>query len=328
MNIEKYTKKNGTTAYRFRIYVGRVNNKDKYIKRAGFATKREARNAMLTIMDKLEEQEETPLTTFGEATKKWLNEYYETVQESTYLKTERMLKNHILPKYENDLLDDITPLKLQNQMLQWSKELSSGRKFKGIISNIYKYAIRHGYTKKNPTTNLALPINRQNKKKDKDFYNKDELLALTWSDWDNKTLDINKAVTRSLSGLEIGSTKTSSSQRLVSLDEKTIQILKAYLTETTGKGLMFQSDNGGIMTPSLPRKWLHQILDKQDLRTIKIHGFRHTHASLCFDAGMTLKQVQYRLGHSDLKTTMNVYTHITTQAKDDIGERFSKFIDF
>ena len=45
-------------------------------------------------------------------------------------------------------------------------------------------------------------------------------------------------------------------------------------------------------------------------------------------AGMTLKQVQYRLGHSDLKTTMNVYTQITTQAKDDIGERFANFIDF
>ncbi|MFC3921200.1 tyrosine-type recombinase/integrase [Streptococcus lactarius] len=45
------------------------------------------------------------------------------------------------------------------------------------------------------------------------------------------------------------------------------------------------------------------------MRPIRIHGFRHTHASLCFEAGMTLKQVQYRLGHSDLKTTMNIYTH-------------------
>lgn len=53
-----------------------------------------------------------------------------------------------------------------------------------------------------------------------------------------------------------------------------------------------------------------------------------THASLCFEAGMTLKQVQYRLGHSDLKTTMNVYTHITKKATDEIGEKFANYIDF
>lgn len=64
------------------------------------------------------------------------------------------------------------------------------------------------------------------------------------------------------------------------------------------------------------------------MRPIRIHGFRHTHASLCFEAGMTLKQVQYRLGHSDLKTTMNIYTHITREAKDDIGEKFANYIDF
>ena len=43
---------------------------------------------------------------------------------------------------------------------------------------------------------------------------------------------------------------------------------------------------------------------------------------------MTLKQAQHRLGHSDLQTTMNIYTHITQKAIDDIGEKFSKYVDF
>ena len=41
-----------------------------------------------------------------------------------------------------------------------------------------------------------------------------------------------------------------------------------------------------------------------------------------------LATAQHRLGHSDLQTTMNIYTHITQKAIDDIGEKFSKYVDF
>ena len=157
---------------------------------------------------------------------------------------------------------------------------------------------------------------------------KGEVLALEWADWSNNTLSINKAITRGFAGEEIGSTKTASSKRLISLDEKTKNILQEWKERNPGTRYIFENEFSKPIPSSLPRKWLLAILKDSDLRPIKIHGFRHTHASLCFDAGMTLKQVQYRLGHSDLKTTMNVYTHITKQAKDDIGERFANYIDF
>ncbi|WP_080559194.1 tyrosine-type recombinase/integrase [Streptococcus sanguinis] len=63
-------------------------------------------------------------------------------------------------------------------------------------------------------------------------------------------------------------------------------------------------------------------------KPIKIHNFRYTHASLCFEIGMKQEKFQQRLVHSDLKTTMNIYTHITKKAKDDIGEKFANYIDF
>lgn len=157
---------------------------------------------------------------------------------------------------------------------------------------------------------------------------KGELLALKWTDFKRETLSINKAISRSQAGLEVSTTKNKASERLISLDKKTVEIIEKLHDTYPDRIMLFESENGGIMTPSKPRKWLLDILKDTDLHEITIHGFRHTHASLIFDAGMTIKQAQHRLGHSDLQTTMNVYTHITQKAIDDIGNKFSEYIDF
>ena len=360
MEIRSYKKKNGETAFGFRIYVGKENGKDKYIKRRGFATKAKARAALLQLQENIENGEQYKKEiTVEEISKKWLKDYSETVQESTYIKTSRNFKNHIYPVFGKRKIATITPLQMQEQANEWSKKLVYGRKMKGLMNNVFKYAIRHGYIETNPVDSVITSIRKKSDIKS-DFYNKDELqkflklvaktkdlekitlfrllaftgarkgeiLALEWGDWTDNTLDINKAITRGFSGEEIGNTETVSSNRLISLDKKTKSILKKWRRQNPNTKYIFENDLKKPIPSTLPRKWLIKIVEGSDLRPIKIHGFRHTHASLCFDAGMTLKQVQHRLGHSDLKTTMNVYTHITKQAKDDIGERFASYIDF
>lgn len=360
MEIKSYKKKNGDTAYGFTVYIGKENGKSKYARKRGFETKGKARAALLQLQNDLENEEEIRKeTTVKEISEKWLEEYSETVQDSTYIKTSRNFKNHIYPALGDRKIGSITPLQMQEQVNEWSRKLVYGRKLKGLMNNVFKYAIRHGYIDSNPVDSVVATA-RKKVDSQSDFYNKDELktfmklvaktddleklvlfrllaftgarrgeiLALEWKDWNDNTLDINKAITRGFTGEEIGSTKTVSSKRLISLDQTTQDILKEWKEKNLGTRYIFENEFGKPIPTSLPRKWLLSILKDSKLRPIKIHGFRHTHASLCFDAGMTLKQVQYRLGHTDLKTTMNVYTHITTQAKDDIGERFAKYIDF
>ena len=75
-------------------------------------------------------------------------------------------------------------------------------------------------------------------------------------------------------------------------------------------------------------QWLKSIIRVHELPEITPHHFRHTHASLLFESGATLKDVQYRFGHSDIQTTMDIYTHVTKQAKEQLAERFNEYIDF
>ncbi|BDR32079.1 tyrosine-type recombinase/integrase [Enterococcus faecalis] len=61
---------------------------------------------------------------------------------------------------------------------------------------------------------------------------------------------------------------------------------------------------------------------------ISVHGFRHSHASLLFEAGLDVKSVQDRLGHSDVQTTLQIYTHVTEKMKNNSGEKFQKYVNF
>ena len=71
---------------------------------------------------------------------------------------------------------------------------------------------------------------------------------------------------------------------------------------------------------------LSKICKKHKFKEIKTHGFRHTHCSLLFESGFTIQEVQDRLGHSDLKTTMSVYAHVTEKQRDNMADKIAKFM--
>ncbi|TDL62340.1 hypothetical protein E2R56_28985 [Rhodococcus qingshengii] len=76
-----------------------------------------------------------------------------------------------------------------------------------------------------------------------------------------------------------------------------------------------------------PNEKLDIVIKKHNLHRITIHGLRHTHASLLFEAGASIKEVQERLGHSDFKMTMNIYTHVTITLKEQTAAKFQRYIE-
>lgn len=166
-----------------------------------------------------------------------------------------------------------------------------------------------------------------------------EALALEWKDinFEEKTLTVNKSLSQTKSGFVISTPKTKSSYRTISLDDKTIRTLKRW--QLKEKELLFSNRVKGceIVFPDLNGQHINRqniymrsqrVAKFAGLPDIGTHGWRHTHASMLFEAGATMKEAQVRLGHGSIEMTMNIYTHVTKKVKTETVSKLVKYASF
>lgn len=67
-------------------------------------------------------------------------------------------------------------------------------------------------------------------------------------------------------------------------------------------------------------KQLQMISKHTDLPRIRVHDLRHSHASLLIKEGVQAKVIQKRLGHKDIQTTLNTYSHLWEGADDEVSD--------
>lgn len=96
---------------------------------------------------------------------------------------------------------------------------------------------------------------------------------------------------------------------------------------------IFTNKQNELYYPQVVNDWLKWIYEKAEkngvyLKIVTPHGFRFIHCSLLFEAGASIKEVQSRLGHKDVQTTMNIYAQVTPQMIEDTGEKFANYIGF
>lgn len=172
---------------------------------------------------------------------------------------------------------------------------------------------------------------------------KGELQALTWSDIDfpNGTLSVNKTVAYGLNSRQmINPPKTRKSNRTITIDPITLKTLKEWKVLQSKYLSLFghnpfskeqyifsNLETNSLLSNATIAHKLKSICDKHDFKYIKVHGFRHTHCSLLFEAGATLQVVQNRLGHTDASVTQ-IYTHVTQNQIDKTAENFAKYVNF
>ncbi len=162
-----------------------------------------------------------------------------------------------------------------------------------------------------------------------------EVVGLRWDaiDFEQKTITIRHTVTQvSLNGkssvISKDRTKTKSSYRtlpLVKPFEDLLYRLKAQQAENRklcGNAYckkyvdyIYVNEMGERVKPNYITQHFPLILKKNNLKKIRFHDLRHSCASLLYANGVSLREIQEWLGHSDISTTSNIYTHLDFSSK-------------
>ena len=166
-----------------------------------------------------------------------------------------------------------------------------------------------------------------------------ELVALRWSDFDEKaaTIRVSKARKRAAEEYE-GTTKTAYSARTVTLSPAAVQNLLAWRKTLTAillrQGVPLTKDSYIFRSlrdetqPITLTAVTHLFADlKQRLnlpRDLRFHSFRHTHATILAEEEVSAKKIQVRLGHASASFTMDRYVHNTEQMQEGVTEKVVK----
>lgn len=166
-------------------------------------------------------------------------------------------------------------------------------------------------------------------------FRRSEVLGLKWNcvDFENDKITVRHIVTQTkvdgkLSLVEADRAKTDSSLRslpLVPGFKEELLKLKEVQKEnkkicgncynTEFEGYIFVDQMGNLYRPNTVSDTFKKILEKNGLRHIRFHDLRHSCASLLLANGVSIKEIQEWLGHSDIATTANIYSHLDYSSK-------------
>ena len=148
---------------------------------------------------------------------------------------------------------------------------------------------------------------------------------MTWADVDfkNRLIEITKTWYRG----KITGTKNNKN-RQVDISTQLAEVLrelkltqwKKYAGRDVPKWV-FAGPRGNVLGLQVFRNALNQCLEAVGLRHIRIHDLRHTYATIRLLRGHNIGDVSYQLGHSEISTTYDVYTHwIPGKFKSEVDE--------
>lgn len=165
-----------------------------------------------------------------------------------------------------------------------------------------------------------------------------EILGLRWKDvdMDNQTIYIRQTLTQEAE-LKAGA-KNNSSIRSIHITDKLVSELKAHrklvLEEKLLLGhnyndfdLIICTRSGKPIIPRNFRKEFYNLTKKIDLPKIRFHDLRHTHATILIQQNVNVKLISERLGHAEIGTTLDTYSHVLPNMQKTVSDQLDKVIE-
>ncbi|PCS02066.1 integrase [Lactococcus garvieae] len=161
-----------------------------------------------------------------------------------------------------------------------------------------------------------------------------ELLALKWEDIDfqKKSLTVNH--TLNLHGYvanarQLLSPKTAHSYRTISLNKRCMEILELFSNDSYDKEFIFVSEKGRIYGRDELSTYFKRICSKKlgsegEERRYHLHMLRHSHISLLVEMNVPIKVIMERVGHSNEKMILQVYSHVTKNMRNDLNFKMNE----
>lgn len=319
-----------------------LDGETKQKKKEGFSTKKEVDEYERNFLNNIKFN---PEMNFKSLYKMYLEDMKPRIKEHTLTSKEYITENKILPYFKDMKISEIGSIEVQrwqNSLLQ-AKNPKTNKPYaptylktiNNQLTAIFNYAVKFHNLKNNPVHKVGT-IGEKNAP-EKEIWSIEEfnefislvedktlhlgfnilywsgcrigeLLALTWNDIDfkNNIINIDKSYQRLNCKDVITEPKTKKSIRKITVISDVIKEIESH------KKLFYKPGDDRIFNCT-KHKFEHamiNICNRNNLKRIRIHDLRHSHASLLLNEGINIVALSKRLGHEKVSTTLNTYSHM------------------
>jgi len=331
-------KENDSNTWRSQFYYTDWTGKKHKKNKRGFKTKREAQQYEAEFVKQARADMDMMLSSFVEV---YLKDKEVELKQRTLRNKRYMFETHVIPYLGNKKMNEITA----SDILAWQKAVKDSKDYSDAylrmlqnqVTALFIHAQRIYYLKDNPCKRVKKMGRSDNRslnfwtleeyRKFIDTFDKGsmhylmfellfwtgmregELLALTKSDIDvgQMTLRINKTYFR-LHGEDVITTpKTDSSIRTIDLPKFLVDEIQDYWSK------LYKHPSDARLFPVVAEALQHVMarhIKKAEVKKIRVHDLRHSHCAYLINQGVQPLIIKERLGHKDIKVTLNTYGHL------------------
>lgn len=174
-----------------------------------------------------------------------------------------------------------------------------------------------------------------------------EVAGLEWSniDFEKKKIKINNNLIYTNTSVQVGTPKTIESERSISVSNDLLELFKTHKKKQNLNRLeygenyiknkfnnreydfIFTWESGKYIHPNYYTLKFNRLVNNSGIdKKIRFHDLRHSNATLLLQEGVDFKVIQERLGHSDINTTLNIYSHVTDEMQKSATDKISNLI--